>query len=77
MSEQNRTNETTVLFLTLAITIGLVGGLLWWFSNRYRLKSDPLTRATVELPNTNNFSQVKNVPIGLFSPLLSLSGYSE
>lgn len=67
MSQQNRTNETTVLVLTLAITIGLVGGLLWWFSNSYRLKGDPLTRTRVEIPNIDTFSQVATVPSGLFS----------
>lgn len=67
MSQQNRTNETTILVLTLGITIGLVGGLLWWFSNSYRLKGDPLTKARVEIPNIDTFSQVANVPSGLFS----------
>ncbi|MBD2440665.1 PstS family phosphate ABC transporter substrate-binding protein [Nostoc sp. FACHB-110] len=67
MSQQNRTNETTILVLTLAITIGLVGGLLWWFSNSYRLKGDPLTKAQVETPNSDTFSQVTKVPSGLFS----------
>ncbi|MBD2447275.1 PstS family phosphate ABC transporter substrate-binding protein [Nostoc sp. FACHB-152] len=67
MSEQNRTNETKVLVLTLFITIGLAGGLLWWFFNKYRLKGDPLTRERVERPNTDNFSQVANIPSGLFS----------
>ncbi|MBE9005468.1 phosphate ABC transporter substrate-binding protein [Fortiea sp. LEGE XX443] len=67
MSQQNRTNETKVLVLTLAITLGLVGGLLWWFSNSYGIKDSTFTKIRVETPNTDTFSQVPNVPTGLFS----------
>ncbi len=67
MTQQNRTNETTVLVLTLAITLGLVGGLLWWFSNSYGIKGSSFSRTRVETPNTDTFSQISNVPVGLFS----------
>ncbi|MBU7581424.1 MAG: phosphate ABC transporter substrate-binding protein [Nostoc sp. TH1S01] len=67
MAQQNRTNETKVLVLTLAITLGLVGGLLWWFSQNYGTKANYFTKTRVETPNTDTFSQVLEVPTGLFS----------
>ncbi|WP_413199440.1 PstS family phosphate ABC transporter substrate-binding protein [Nostoc piscinale] len=67
MTQQHRTNETKVLVLTLAITLGLVGGLLWWFSHSYGIKGSYLTRTRVETPSTDTFSQIPDVPTGLFS----------
>ncbi|ALF56266.1 phosphate ABC transporter substrate-binding protein [Nostoc piscinale CENA21] len=67
MTQQHRTNETKVLVLTLAITLGLVGGLLWWFSHSYGIKASYLNRTKVETPNTDTFSQITDVPTGLFS----------
>ncbi|MBD2596347.1 PstS family phosphate ABC transporter substrate-binding protein [Nostoc spongiaeforme FACHB-130] len=67
MTQQHRTNETKVLVLTLAITLGLVGGLLWWFSHSYGIKANYLNRTRVETPNTDTFSQIPDVPTGLFS----------
>ncbi|BAY15388.1 periplasmic phosphate-binding protein of phosphate ABC transporter [Anabaenopsis circularis NIES-21] len=67
MTQQHRTNETKVLVLTLAITLGLVGGLLWWFSHSYGIKAGYFNRTRVDTPSTDTFSQVPNVPTGLFS----------
>jgi phosphate transport system substrate-binding protein len=49
-------NETTVLILALLGTIGLVGGGLWWFSERLQKKS----------PTLGTCVQVQNVPTGRF-----------
>ncbi|MBE9206774.1 PstS family phosphate ABC transporter substrate-binding protein [Nostoc sp. LEGE 06077] len=67
MTQQNRTNETKVLVLTLAITLGLVGGLLWWFSHNYGIQAGYINRTKVDTPKTDTFSQVADVPTGLFS----------
>ncbi|WP_044500926.1 substrate-binding domain-containing protein [Nostoc sp. PCC 7107] len=67
MTQQHRTNETKVLVLTLAITLGLVGGFLWWFSHSYGIKAGYLNRTRVDTPTTDTFSQVPDVPTGLFS----------
>jgi len=64
-------NETTVLVLALLITMGLVGAGVWWFTRKPGFnvgrigqnqseRSQPSKRA-------ENFSQVQDVPTGLFS----------
>lgn len=52
----SKKNETKVLLLALILTIGLLGGGLWWFTERLRGGS-----ATVA-----NCLQVQNVPVGRF-----------
>lgn len=62
-------NETAVLALALLITLGLVGGVAWWwarntgiggFSSNYQ--SSPMGKS-----NGETFASVPNVPSGLFS----------
>ncbi len=63
-------NETTVLVLALLITLGLVGGGVWWLMKRSGVdlgglvnnKSQPLGQL-----NVKNFSSVQNVPSGVFN----------
>jgi phosphate transport system substrate-binding protein len=59
-------NETSVLVLSLFITVGLIGGGIWWFtipkdnSNSDQSISSPINN------NSRTFAGVKNVPRGLF-----------
>ncbi len=63
-------SETTVLILALLITVGLVGGGVWWFMKHSGLdigglannQSQPLGQSKVE-----SFSSVQNVPSGVFN----------
>lgn len=63
-------NETTVLVLALLITLGLVGGGVWWLIKRTGVdlgglvnnQSQPLGQSHVE-----SFSSVQNVPSGVFN----------
>jgi phosphate transport system substrate-binding protein len=63
-------NESTVLLLALLATIALVGGGLWWLTERLQsiLKPTPLTSpvssGTIAVINCN---RVQNVPTGLFN----------
>ncbi|MBF2006180.1 MAG: PstS family phosphate ABC transporter substrate-binding protein [Chlorogloeopsis fritschii C42_A2020_084] len=63
-------NETTVLVLALMITLGLVGGVFLWLANNSSIKvfrsSNNLSQ-TIKQTDINNFAQVQNVPVGLFS----------
>jgi phosphate transport system substrate-binding protein len=61
-------NETVVLVLTLAITLGLVGAIYWWLSRDKNIsplstnQSQPVAQS-----NYQTFAQVPNIPSGLFS----------
>jgi phosphate transport system substrate-binding protein len=63
-------NETTILVLALLLTLGLLGGGFWWFTNRSGvdlggLRSNPTNQSTQSTGET--FAQVQGVPSGLFS----------
>ncbi|GET43554.1 PstS family phosphate ABC transporter substrate-binding protein [Microseira wollei] len=63
-------NETTVLVLALLITTGLVGLGFWWFTSKTGSKTDSLINqesSQSDQANLKTFTQVKNVPSGLFS----------
>ncbi|NJK53836.1 MAG: solute-binding protein [Leptolyngbyaceae cyanobacterium SU_3_3] len=72
-------NETPILIISLLITAGLLGGGYWWFTQR---SSIDVGKVTQQAPSNNsglsqsspsgssgdtNFTQVQNVPSGLFS----------
>jgi phosphate transport system substrate-binding protein len=59
-------NETTVLVLALLITTGLIGLGFWWFTSNTGDKTENLTNQT-DQSHLKTFTQVKNVPRGLFS----------
>lgn len=59
-------NETASLVLALIITSGLIGLVFWWFTSNYASKTVTLTNQT-DQSNGKSFTQVKNVPNGLFS----------
>ena len=63
-------NETTVLILDLLITTGLLGLGFWWFTSKTGSKTDSLinqeSSQTGEY-NRKTFTEIKNVPNGLFS----------
>lgn len=83
-------NETPILIVSMLITLGLLGGGIWWFLNRANLNlggivqggntsggvSSPTSGNSGNAPNTGgnaanlvsvaNFSEVPNVPSGLF-----------
>ncbi|MGQ4649885.1 substrate-binding domain-containing protein [Lyngbya aestuarii] len=63
--------ETTVLVLTLLITLGLVGGGIWWFSRGFNLNSEQISSnqasSSQNTKAVENFVKVQNVPAGLFS----------
>ena len=52
-------NETAVLFLTLLITVGLIGAGVWWFTRRSRINIGDSSQ--------QGFNTVQNVPSGLFN----------
>ncbi|MFE1746174.1 PstS family phosphate ABC transporter substrate-binding protein [Coleofasciculus sp. H7-2] len=63
-------NETPVLVLALLLTLGLLGGGFWWFTNRSGvdlggLRSNPTNQSTQSTGET--FAQLQGVPSGLFS----------
>lgn len=73
-------NETTVLFLAILVTLGLVGILLWWFTERLKIvpptpnNSNPVVRTDTPTsinqlgqPNIDSFAKVPDVPSGLFN----------
>jgi phosphate transport system substrate-binding protein len=63
-------NETTVLVLALFVTLGLVGGSIWWLIQRYGVDLGGLVKTrsqSLEQSNVTNFSQVQNVPSGVFN----------
>ncbi|MBW4646554.1 MAG: PstS family phosphate ABC transporter substrate-binding protein [Goleter apudmare HA4340-LM2] len=69
MSPQNKTNEIGVLLLTLGITLSLVGGVFWWLANKSGVINNFITNQPGQILQSNNepFTQVANVPTGLFS----------
>jgi len=67
MSEKN---ETKVLVLALAVTLGIVGAGVWWVMKRpgFNLPGGISTNQSQPLAsNVENFAQVLQVPSGLFS----------
>jgi phosphate transport system substrate-binding protein len=69
-------NETPVLIVSLVITAGLLGGGFWWFKQRSGVDIGKLTQQVSQNQTPSppsgqagaaNFSQVQNVPSGLFS----------
>ncbi|EDX72320.1 hypothetical protein MC7420_989 [Coleofasciculus chthonoplastes PCC 7420] len=65
-------NETTVLVLALLITLGLVGGGVWWFSRESDLiNTNRQVKVNRQSPEQSQqvktFAQVEGVPEGLFS----------
>ena len=71
-------NETPLLILSLVITVGLIGGGLWWLSRNSGLDPSGLlgsdsqspgstTSTGGNTPSVPTFAQVKEVPSGLFS----------
>ncbi len=72
-------NDTPVLVFSLLITLGLLGTGIWWFTQQSNLEvgsllganSDPSTAEESaplpSAPTADSFSQVANVPAGLFN----------
>lgn len=66
-------NETVTLILALLITIALVGGGVWWFTKRSGIKigssDNPSPNSTnqPEQPKGKDFSQLENIPLGVFN----------
>ena len=59
-------NETTVLFLTLLITVGLIGAGYWWFTRRgTNIGDDDIVQP--QTANVQGFTSVQNIPTGRFS----------
>lgn len=64
-------NETATLALALLVTVGLIGGVSWWFM-QHRV-SMPGAQASRNLSNGNpieqsvSFAEVSNIPAGLFN----------
>lgn len=69
MSPHNKTNEVGVLILTLGITLSLVGGVFWWLANNSGVFYNFTNNQSRQFAQSNNeaFTQVANVPSGLFS----------
>ncbi|MEM7726964.1 MAG: PstS family phosphate ABC transporter substrate-binding protein [Cyanobacteria bacterium P01_A01_bin.45] len=75
----SKKNETSVLVATLLITLGLVIGVYWWLAKSSGIKLGSInnnqTQTATQTNNLNsvnkigikNFSEIKNVPSGLFS----------
>lgn len=62
-------NETTVLFLALIITAGLVGTSIWWFTRQSSIETGDLLPNQSYQPTqsiTEFFAQVQGVPKGVF-----------
>ncbi|GAB1538897.1 PstS family phosphate ABC transporter substrate-binding protein [Scytonema sp. NUACC21] len=63
-------NETTVLVLSLLITLGLVGGGVWWFIKHSGVDLGGLANNPSQQLgqyNVESFSSVQNVPSGVFN----------
>jgi phosphate transport system substrate-binding protein len=63
----NQKNETASLVLALIITSGLIGLAFWWFTSNYASKTAGTLTNLTDQSNLKTFTQVKNVPNGLFS----------
>ena len=62
----NQKNKTASLVLALIITNSLIGLVFWWFTSNYASRTGTLTNQT-DRSNGKTFTQVTNVPNGLFS----------
>lgn len=69
-------DETPALILSLLITLGVLGGGIWWFTQRtgtnlgtlFQPKPTPgQTSTPAGTSSAESFSQVQNIPVGLFS----------
>lgn len=61
-------NETTVLFLTLLITVGLIAAGIWWFTRRSGINIGDSAQQGENTPaNLQGFNTIQNVPSGLFN----------
>jgi len=63
-------NETAVLVLAVLLTLGLVGGGVWWLIKRSGFDMGGLVSnqlQPLDLSNVKSFSQVQNVPSGVFN----------
>jgi phosphate transport system substrate-binding protein len=75
-------NEAPILILSLLITIALIAGGMWWFSNRFggistnttatsnSANNIPNQETNTPVSNTSNganFATVQNIPTGLFN----------
>lgn len=63
-------NETTVLVLAVLLTVGLVGGGIWWLIKRSGVDLGSLVSnqsQPLEQSNVKSFSSVQNVPSGVFN----------
>lgn len=65
-------NETPALLAALLVTVGLIGGGVWWLTQRSSLMQNLTGRADttpspIETPAGDSFSSVANVPDGLFN----------
>lgn len=68
MSQKNGTNETAVLVLALAITLGLVGGVIWLLANSSGVLNSFVNNSSQKITSDGkNFTQVANIPSGLFT----------
>lgn len=62
-------NETAVLFLALLITLGLLGGGVWWFIRQSGINlgiGEPEPSVQQSPAAKKTFNQVQNIPVGLF-----------
>ena len=67
-------NDAPALIVSLLVTLGLIGGGLWWLTHRSNGKLDnPLSNSSPESSSiavqtsANTFANVQNVPSGLFN----------
>jgi phosphate transport system substrate-binding protein len=61
-------NEKAVLFLTLLITVGLIGASYWWFTRRSGINIGDSPQQGQNTPgNLQDFNTVQNAPSGLFN----------
>lgn len=75
MSKSKDTQEEVLLFIVISIAVGLIVGGFWWASRKKIGNIDLIgdlslqteTSVAQDGSRTYNFSQVKNVPSGLFN----------
>lgn len=66
----NDRKETKILLITMLVALGLVGGVFLWLANSSGIKLSTIRKnpsPKLEKSNTESFTQVKNIPSGLFS----------